>query len=522
MTTPAAEDLAWRRVHPITPVVRGWTILAAALFVVGQQSIDDSARGGGIVELLRSDFWWIVPAAIVLVALVGFGYAAVAWRMTSYAVGEDTVHMRKGVLFRTQRHARLDRVQAVDIRQPLVARLFGLCELTLEVAGGSDSGIAIGFLRDGDARALRGELLARAAGLKAHRTGEPLPDVGARPPADAPLPAGADGPVDTAQAADHVPGVVHPGEPTADQGFAPELLERPGLLEAPEQSVLTVPPARLIVSLLRSGAAIFTFVFVVALVVLVITTGRIGIAFSVLPALLGGGGYLFNRFTGEFDFRVAISADGIRLRHGLLETRAQTIPPGRVQAVSLTQGLLWRGPDWWRVQVNVAGYGDKNETNAVLLPVGTREDALAVLSLVLPELGVDEPRALLDEGLEGDSSSAGRFVGSPRRARILDPVSWRRHGFSVTGRALLLRRGRLVRALDVVPHERTQSLAVTQGPWQRRLGLATFTVHSTPGPVSPAAPHLDAADAARLLDEQALRARSARAAAGPERWMETS
>jgi len=143
-----------------------------------------------------------------------------------------------------------------------------------------------------------------------------------------------------------------------------------------------------------------------------------------------------------------------------------------------------------------------------------------VLSLVLPDLGVEDARALLEEGLSGDSSVGGRFTGAPRQARFLDPVAWRRNGFSVTGRALLLRRGRLTRSLDVVPHERTQSVGVVQGPWQRRLGLATFAVHSTPGPVSPVAPHLDAGDAARLLDEQAQRARTARASAGPERWME--
>lgn len=529
----AADDLEWRRVHPVTPLVRGWTILAAALVILGQQSADDSARGGGLIALLRSGLWWTVPVALALVALVGFGYAALAWRMTAYAVGEETVHMRKGVLFRQHRHARLDRVQAVDIRRPLVARFFGLCELTLEVAGGGDSGVAIGFLRDADAAELRAELLARAAGLRTpgHGTlprlavpgadlpgasmpgttvpGTTAPDAFGAPGADAPPLA--DGAWGEGTAGD----VVHPGARPASGSAT-----RPALLEAPEDSVLTVPAVRLIASLLRSSATIGLVVILLGLVVVMTVTGRPGIALSMLPAVLGAGGYLFNRFTNEFDFRVAISADGIRLRHGLLETRAQTIPPGRVQAVGLTQGLLWRGRDWWRVQVNVAGYGEKAETNDVLLPVGTREEALVVLSLVLPDLGVEDARALLEEGLSGDSSAGGRFTGSPRQARVLDPIAWRRNGFSVTGRALLLRRGRLNRSLDVVPHERTQSLAVVQGPWQRRLGLATFAVHSTQGPVGPVAPHLDAGDAARLLDEQARRARTARASAGPERWME--
>jgi putative membrane protein len=533
VSTPDAAELQWRRVHPVTPFVRGWAVLAAALVIFSQQGIDDVARGEGIVELARSDFWWTIPGALVLIAAVAFGYAVLAWRMTAYSVGEDTVHLRKGVLFRQQRHARLDRLQAVDVRQPVLARLFALAELRLEVAGGGDSGVVIGFLKEPDARQLRAELLARAAGLKARR-GVPVAQP-ARPepvggpgepvaPGVAPDAVGRDDSVATdtslAPATASSPDAAAAAQVPAD---AVRLADAEAELapEAPETQVYDVPPGRLIVSALRSGGVLFTLLILVGLVVAVAVTRNVGILLSAAPFALGAGGYLFQRFSGEFGFRAAISPDGIRLRHGLLETRAQTIPPGRVQAVSFTQGLWWRGPDWWRVQVNVAGYGlSGNETQNVLLPVGTRDEALTALWLVLPDLGADDPRRLLDEGLSGTSTTSDLFVASPPRARLLDPVGWRRNGFAVTERALLLRHGRVVRRLEVVPHERTQSLAVEQGPWQRRRRLASFAVHSTPGPVSPMAPHLDADDAGRLLQEQAARARSARAHAGPERWME--
>lgn len=511
-TDDAMSALRWRRVHPVTPMVRGWAVVGGAIFIIGQQTLDggpDDDRG--IVGLLSSGFWWTVPAGLVLIGLIGFGYAALAWRMTTYAVGAETVHLRRGILFKQQRHARLDRLQAVDVRQPLVARLFGLCELKLEVAGGSDSGIAIGYLRDADASELRNELLARAAGLKAGDAVAGQGGAGHDPAGGVPGPGTPDGAAAPAGAA-----LQHPDAAVA----APEpVLAAP---EAPEQPVLEVPMARLLASLLRTSVTIFFAIFITGLIVTMIVTGSPQIVFSVIVPMIGVGGYLFNRFSTEFAFRVAISADGIRLRHGLLEARAQTIPPGRVQAVSLTQGVLWRGPDWWRVQVNVAGYGAEgnSETTNVLLPVGTRDEALTVLSLVLPDLGVEDPRVVLDDGLSGDSRTAGRFTGSPRAARWVDPIGWRRQGFAVTGRALLLRSGRLYRILNVVPHERTQSLQIAAGPLQRRLGLTSFEVHSTPGPVSPQVNHVRAADAADLLEEQSARARTARAHAGPERWME--
>lgn len=510
---PDAEELVWRRVHPITPLVRGWAVVGAAVVILGQQSLDGGPRGG-LIALVSSEYWWTLLAALAAVALVGWGYSTLAWRMTTFAIGAETVHLRRGILFRQQRHARLDRLQSVDIRQPLVARFFGLCELTLETAGGTDSGVAIGFLKGSDADELRAELLARAAGLKVART-SPAVDARSHAPSD----------VVTADAAPEgaVPdgGIQDAVEPAGEQGAGTARPAPPASLEAPQTPVLTVPLGRLIASVVRSGAMITLIVWALAVLVVVIVTGEFAVMSASLPAVLGAGGYLFGRLTGEFDFRVAISPDGVRLRHGMLETRSQTIPPGRVQAVRLVQSVLWRGRDWWRVQVNVAGYGgESEEKNSVLLPVGTRDEALTVLSLVLPDLGVDEPRRVLDAGLDGDSRTISTFVTAPRRTRILDPVAWRRNGFTVTGRALLLRRGRMVKILDVVPHERTQSLALSQGPWQRRLGVASFQVHSTEGPVHPEVPHLDAGDAERLIAEQALRARTARAAAGPERWME--
>src|SRR5699024_11626815 len=131
---------------------------------------------------------------------------------------------------------------------------------------------------------------------------------------------------------------------------------------------------------------------------------------------------------------------------------------------------------WWRVEVNVAGYSatetqGQQATGTVLLPVGSRGDALTALWLVLPDLGVDDPQAVIDAALEGAGEDAG-FTTSPSRARWLDPISWRRNGIQLTGRAIVMRSGRLNRALAIVPHERTQSLALSQGPLERGARLA--------------------------------------------------
>jgi putative membrane protein len=464
-TAPAGQgspEVVWRRMHPVTPALKGWKALAALLAVVAYNTSDNIQNAG---DLVRGGRWLYVIVVIIAFAVVGFTYATIAWRVTKFSVTDEAVHLRTGVLFRQQRQARLDRLQAVDIVQPLLARLTGLAELKLEVAGGAGSAVSLSFLREADAEALRAELLARAAGLHVRTDRAPAPS-------------------------------------------------------APEQPVFEVPMPRLLWATLRSAVTVIFVLFVVAIVVGIVATRDIAPVFTLVPAMLGIVGAVWARVNQGANFRAAISPDGIRLRHGLTEARAQTVPPGRVQALRFSQGPLWRSVDWWRVEMNVAGYGGvrDHETENVLLPVGTREEALLALWLVLPDLHVEDPRALLDAALVG-SGDAGGFTTVPRRARWVDLIGWRRRGVLVTDRALFVRSGRIFRRLVVVPHERTQSLALRQGPIQRRLHVASLHVHSTPGPVHPTVEHLDEHVAAALLDEQTERARTARAGAGPEQWM---
>ena len=471
---PGRSDTeGWRRLHKVTPLLKGWQVFVVAAIIAVQQGFEGlfdladvpGVPGGALVGLA------IALGVILLFVGVVAGWAVLSWRATKYRVTEEALQVHTGVLFRQQRQVRLDRLQAIDVVQPLLGRVFGLAELKIEVAGGAGSDARLAYLTLGDAEKLRNALLAYAAGVSFE--GEQAPS-------------------------------------------------------APERPLAELPASRLFESMVRSAWTVWLVIGVVALVIIAVF-GAWQALTALIPGTLGVIGAAWAVFNGSFGFRVAASPDGLRLRRGLLETRAQTVPPGRVQAVSLTQPLLWRGKDWWRLRVNVAGYaaaGDQSGSG-LLMPVATRDEAFALLAQVLPDLGHPRPRDLVNEGLTGmsdggeDRSGLG-FRCAPRVARWLDPVSWRRHGVAVSERALIIRSGRITRTLVLVPHERTQSLAIHRGPLQRRLKLAGFHVHSTRGPVSPHVYHLAEGQAGALLAEQARRARLARAGSGPERWMQTA
>lgn len=469
---PVETDGEWLRVHPASPFVRGWVALAALGFFFGRDTFERLLQGQPVFE---GDFagrtaWLVAGGGIVLVVTVlGF---ILTWYFTKYQVSEGYVRVDSGFLFRQQRQARLDRVQAIDIVQPLLARIFGLAELKFEVADAGESAVKLAYLRIDDARQLRATILARAAGV--------VPD------------------------------------PARPQQAAPE---------APEYPVLTVPPSRLIGSLLLSEQSFFVVVGGIASVILSAVTENRAFYFYLIPAVLGLAASYWGSFNKGYNFTAAISPDGIRLRYGLLDTQAQTLPPGRIQALKAAQSPLWRIFGWYRIQVNVAGYGAagrNGETAArtTLLPVGRLPEVMAMLALVLPDPGTPEPGKIFAAGLGGVDSDGG-FVTTPRRARFLSPLGWRRNGFATTDTALLIRSGRWWRELVVVPHQRTQSLALHQGPLARQFRVADLVLHTTAGPVAPRLTQAGLDEARALFDAQSARARLARKRQTSEQWLAT-
>ncbi|MEU9146108.1 PH domain-containing protein [Streptomyces sp. NPDC048349] len=309
-----------QRLHPFTPLRRAWVPIAATLGVVLQQGARAQAWIADQPAALRV----LALAALVLV----FGlYGFLSWWVTYYSVTDTELRIRTGLLFRRTAHIRLDRIQAVDVTRPLLARLAGVAKLRLDVIGTEDKD-ELAFLSEKRAVALRAELLARAA------------------------------------------------------GFAPEEAVRLG--EAPDRELLRVRPRDLVVSLLLSLGvwAALAGGLTAPVAVWWVSSSPWAALVTLLPLLGAVWAGSAGRFLAEYDWRVAESPDGLRLDHGLLDRAHETVPPGRVQTVRIVEPLLWRRRDWVRVELAVAG--SKNE---VLVPVASRAAAHAVIARVLP--GVD-------------------------------------------------------------------------------------------------------------------------------------
>ncbi|MEU9301407.1 PH domain-containing protein [Streptomyces sp. NPDC048269] len=306
--------------HPFTPLRRAWVPIAATVGVIAQQ--------GDRAEHWIADLSTLLRVSALGGLLLVFGaYGFLSWWFTHYAVTDTELRIRSGLVFRRAAHIRLDRIQAIDVTRPLLARLTGVASLRLDVIGTEEKD-ELAFLGEKEAVALRAELLARAA------------------------------------------------------GFAPE--EAASVGEAPERELLRVRPRDVAVSLLLSLGvwAALAGGITAPVVVWWISSSPWAAVVTLLPLLGGVWSGTAGRFLAEYDWTVAESPDGLRLDHGLLDRAHETVPPGRVQTVRIVEPLLWRRRGWVRVELAVAG-----SKNGVLVPVASRAAAYAVIARVLP--GVD-------------------------------------------------------------------------------------------------------------------------------------
>lgn len=474
----ALSDGQWHRLHPASPLLKGGIALIAIIGVVlanlRERLIEMFVpQAGGYAEgpvdlLVRTGFigWVLLVVLGVLVVLVAIFY--VSWRLHSFRITNEVVEVRSGVVFRTNRKARLDRIQGINIVRPFFARIFGAARLEVNQAG-QDANVKLEYLSSGAADALRREILRLASGTRA-----------AAAPAQ------------------------HPGgNPLVDR--------RRGELLAPEldpdaaepESVVGLGTGRLIGSILLSGGSVFIVVAAIA----VITTSIFARAalfglFALVPAIIGVIGFYAQRFLKSLRYSIAGTPDGIRVGFGLLSTSNETLPPGRIHSVKVSQPLLWRPFGWWEIRVNRASHssasGAAGQQNTTILPVGNIDDVRRVLALMLPEFAGGDALTLAERGLSGTGRVDEGFTSSPRRAAVLRWFSWRRNGFAVTDGSILLRQGAIWRELVIVPHPRVQSVSVAQGPVLRALRLASAHVHTVSGPISAQLGAMDL-DAARLL-----------------------
>ncbi|HEV2769658.1 MAG TPA: PH domain-containing protein [Solirubrobacteraceae bacterium] len=388
------------------------------------------------------------PTALAAVGvLVAAGGGWLRWRSTTYRLRDQTLILRTGIFSPGETSVPLSRISSVDTEQGPIQRLFGVLEVLVQTAGGgAEPEITLGAVAREEVDALRAALghpettrdeppaaLRRLSGGQLLVAALTAPQLGVLVPVVAGVGAVADDLV---------------GERV--DGDLLDLLPRaPGAL---------------------------------ALLALAVVAGTLAV--SVLGAVVA-----FSGFTVERD------GQRLRIRRGLLQRRAVSIPLARVHAVRVVEGVLRR--PFGLASLRVETVGHRQEPAAVrtlfpLLPAGHAADLIAELvpALTAPLAPLEPPprRALRRYlapplALGALAGAVPAAVGAWWALPVLSALGalegvgrFRAAGWRLGDGRLVLRSRMLARHTLVARAARLQEHALSQSPLQRRAGLADLAV----------------------------------------------
>ncbi|MBV0895791.1 PH domain-containing protein [Microbacterium sp. NC79] len=465
------SDGQWHRLHPLTPLLQGGIVLIVLFGIIlsnmqgrlvgiffPADDIDqyvDEFNADPIDWVLANNLWLAALGVIAGLLLVFIGGFYLSWRFHKFRISEADVEVTQGILFRKHRRAPLDRVQGVNLTRPFIARLIGLAKLEV-VGAGNDANVPLEYLTTRNAELVRADILRLASGARVARA-QQRGDVTAAQRAHL---------LDTFGAG--VTGLVSGAETPVGE----------------PESVVSIPTGRLIGSTLVSTSTLGLIALAAVIVVMVNMTDQPWILFSLVPAFLAIAGVNISQLFKSLRYSIAPTPDGVRVVFGLTTTVTEILPPGRVHALAVTQSVLWRPFGWYRVRLIRLSGKNINQGQVdqfqIALPVGKRADVEKVLSLLMPDVAASDWSYAFEHGARGPRTG-DPFTVTPKRAWFIRPLSFKRNGFLMHPRAIMLRRGQIWRSLAIFPLARVQSVAMTQGPIDRLLSVGTLQVHTVMG-----------------------------------------
>ena len=415
---------------------------------------------------------------LIVLGAVLFGYQGLRWSRLTYRIEGDVLRLEEGILARKRREVPLRRIQQVDLQRKLRHRMFGVCIVSIDTAGGTGGAeVVLDAITDADALQLRRVLLASGTAQPAQTAQTATAPVAGAPPSDPGAPS-----------------------PPPDQQLVARLttwdLVKAGITGSRLAAVLPLAglafgflgdlPSAVSDELTDSAGTLFAVGAVISLLL-----------FAAVPVVLLVAAAV--SVFADHDFTLVRVGDDLHLRRGLLDQREATLSLHRIQVVRVMDNPVRRWLGICSVQLQSAGSGSdaQGSVSRITIPIVPNNALPGVLhqtiagSAPLPSLIPAPaaarrrawfrrlvPVALLVAALYGLTTSTWALLA----AVVLVPtavgaeMAFRGLGHAVLPSFVVARRGGFLRETVVVPVAKAQSARLSASLLQRRLGLATLSI----------------------------------------------
>ena len=467
-----------------------------------------AASAAGLLILVKQHVLFAVAGVVIgLVAILAV--ALTRYWFFQYRVDEDGVLIRQGVLKKTQLDMRFDRIQGISTEQSLIYRILGLVTVRFTTAGAAGD--------EGHLPAVTPEFVAR---LRQRLDAKPAPQV--------------------ASSADEAEMLLKldAGDVTRVGLTDPRVVQfallgaalMPAFGNAFEEVYeFAADLARRSLAVLADLGPWFGTVTVVTLFIAIVVVFLLG---SVVVA-----------FLRYHDYELRQEGSAFRASSGLLTRKDVTVEVGKIQQLTVRQGLVmgWMrrhrlqalpasgGPaagempdDAQKLVVPIAGartveslrervFGSEGR-RVTMLPRDERFAPVSPYAIWPPVLWVGIVPAVVAATVVTTMYGSAGFacLGWVVVVAIVAGQRWRRRAYLHDDDALVCRSGFLGYRVEAALFRKVQQVSVSQSPLQRRKNLAALHIQLATGSVTLA--YVECATAKRLRDYILYRAAASRLA----------
>ncbi|HMI41887.1 MAG TPA: PH domain-containing protein [Sphingomicrobium sp.] len=430
-------------------------------------------RAGGAFAALGylavSGKWAALLFVAPMLAVILVAGLFIYWRHFEFRVGASEIRIDHGVLTRTHRSIPFDRIQDVDITQPLLARAFGLARVKFETGGSAGAKEEEGILQ--------AITLERAQALRAL--------VRARRGVVDEVPATAAAEPQPIYAMD-LRHVLLAGLFNFSLALLAGLF---GFTQTVGQFAGFDPFSRRFwLGMLAAGSPLLDLILVhqiIAALAGLIVLVLVGIATGIVRSALR-----------DYGFRLDRSGTGLRRRRGLLTLTDVTLPIRRIQAAIIGTGPLREAFGWHDLKLQSLARDETTKGDHIVAPLADLSEVATVLAeLGWRQVGPDIHWRRVSPAYAWSFTFAMAALAFPATIQFLfvPPIgiaafaiifiliamrwlAWRRTRYALDGDRLLVRRGWWRRRLVILPLTSVQSVDLTENFISRWFGTASLLI----------------------------------------------